>query len=102
MRSSRDLSRAELLALGTAALVAPAAPAIAADAPLMPLHAASSSNDEVTPFLYALEAGLFKRAGIDAKIDRMASGSTIVAGVLGGALDVGKSSMPSLLAARGK
>jgi NitT/TauT family transport system substrate-binding protein len=103
MRSSSRLTRAELLALGTASLVAPAIPAFAADAPaLMPLHAASSSNDEVTPFLYALDGGLFKKAGIDAKIDRLPSGSTIVAGVLSGAFDLGKSSMPSLLAARGK
>ena len=103
MRASSHLSRARLLALGGAALALPAVPAFAADAPaLMTLRAASSSNDEVTPFLYAMEAGLFKRAGIDAHIDRLPSGSTIVAGVLGGAFDVGKSSMPSLLAARGK
>jgi NitT/TauT family transport system substrate-binding protein len=103
MRRSTHLSRAELLALGTAALVAPAVPVFADTAPAMlTLHAASSSNDEVTPFLYALDAGLFKRAGVDAQIDRMASGAAIVAGVLGGALDIGKSSMPSLLAARGK
>ncbi len=102
MRSSH-LSRARLLALGGAAFLAPSAAASADTAPaLIPLHAASSSNDEVTPFLYAMEAGLFKRAGIDAKIDRLPSGSTIVAGVLGGAFDIGKSSMPSLLAARGK
>ena len=102
MRSSH-LSRAQLLALGSAALLAPSAAAAADTAPgPMTLHAASSSNDEVTPFLYAMEAGLFKRAGIDAKIDRLPSGSTIVAGVLGGAFDVGKSSMPSLLAAHGK
>ena len=103
MRRSRTLSRAELLSLGTAALAAKAIPAAADTAPAaMPLHAASSSNDEVTPFLYAMEGGLFKRAGIDARIDRLPSGSTIVAGVLSGAFDVGKSSMPSLLAARGK
>jgi NitT/TauT family transport system substrate-binding protein len=78
-------------------------PGRAADVPaLMTLRAASSSNDEVTPFLYAMESGMFKRAGIDAHIDRLPSGSTIVAGVLGGAFDIGKSSMPSILAARGK
>lgn len=98
----RQLSRARVLALGAAALVGPV-PVRAADAPaLMTLRAASSSNDEVTPFLYAMESGMFKRAGIDAHIDRLPSGSTIVAGVLGGAFDIGKSSMPSILAARGK
>jgi NitT/TauT family transport system substrate-binding protein len=103
MNPPSHLSRAQLLALGGAALLAPAAPVLAdTAAPMMTLHAASSSNDEVTPFLYAMEAGLFKRAGIDATIDRLPSGSAIVAGVLGGAFDIGKSSMPSLLAARGK
>jgi NitT/TauT family transport system substrate-binding protein len=101
MRLSERLSRAELLALGAAALVIPGLPSRAlADG--LTLHAASSSNDEVTPFLYAMDGGLFKRAGIDAQIDRLPSGSAIVAGVLGGSFDLGKSSMPSLLAARGK
>lgn len=104
MNRSNHPSRADVLALGAATFVAQAAPVLAEStpAPLIPLHAASSSNDEVTPFLYAMESGMFKRAGIDAHIDRMASGSAIVAGVAGGALDIGKSSMPSLLAARGK
>jgi NitT/TauT family transport system substrate-binding protein len=103
MRRLTHPSRAELLAFGAAALAAPAIPAFADTTPgMLTLHAASSSNDEVTPFLYAMDGGLFKRAGIDARIDRLPSGSTIVAGVLSGAFDVGKSSMPSLLAARGK
>jgi NitT/TauT family transport system substrate-binding protein len=97
---SSSLTRGQLLALGAASLVATAAPALAAG-PLT-LHAASSSNDEATSYLYAMDGGLFKMAGIDATIDRSPSGSAIVAGVLGGAFDVGKSSLPSLLAARGK
>jgi NitT/TauT family transport system substrate-binding protein len=88
-------------AAGAAAALAVAGKGIAA-ADLMPLRAASSSNDEVTPFLYALDSGMFRRAGVDASIDRLASGSAIVAGVIGGQYDVGKSSMPSLLAARSK
>ncbi len=71
-------------------------------ADLLPLHAASSSNDEVTPYLYAMDTGLFQKAGVDAQIDRLASGSAIVAGVIGGQYDLGKSSLPSLLAARSK
>jgi NitT/TauT family transport system substrate-binding protein len=88
-------------AAGAAAALAVAGKGISA-ADLMPLRAASSSNDEVTPFLYALDSGMFRRAGVDASIDRLASGSAIVAGVIGGQYDVGKSSMPSLLAARSK
>ena len=94
------MKRFDVLALGGATFLAASAPA-RADGP-MTLKAASSSNDEVTPFLYALESGMFKRAGIDASIDRLPSGSAIVAGVVGGAFDIGKSSMPSLLAAHGR
>ena len=94
------MNRSHLLTIGGAALLANPAPA-RADGPLT-LHAASSSNDEVTPFLYAMESGMFKRAGIDAACYRLASGSAIVAGVIGGSIDVGKSSLPSLLAAHGK
>ena len=94
------ITRARLLALAGAA-VAAARPTFAR-ADLLPLRAASSSNDEVTPFLYALDSGMFRHAGVDASIDRLASGSAIVAGVIGGQYDVGKSSMPSLLAARSK
>lgn len=103
MSDHARLSRARMLALGGASFLAGGMPALAQTsvAPMV-LRAASSSNDEVTPFLYALESGMFKRAGIDATIDRLPSGSAIVAGVVGGAFDIGKSSMPSLLAAHGK
>jgi NitT/TauT family transport system substrate-binding protein len=93
-------SRGMFLASATAALALSTRRAGAAD--LLPLRAASSSNDEVTPYLYAMDSGMFAKAGIDAQIDRLASGSAIVAGVIGGQYDVGKSSLPSLLAARSK
>jgi NitT/TauT family transport system substrate-binding protein len=103
MRRAAQLTRGQLLALGGASLFASATAAAQADTPAaLTLHAASSSNDEVTPYLYAMDGGLFKRAGVDATIDRLPSGSAIVAGVIGGAFDVGKSSLPSLLAAHGK
>jgi NitT/TauT family transport system substrate-binding protein len=102
MQSLPTLSRGRLLGVG-AAFAASMIPGLAdaQNAP-MTLHAASSSNDEVTPYLYALDSGLFKKNGVDASIDRLPSGSAIVAGVLGGAFDIGKSSLPSLLAARSK
>jgi NitT/TauT family transport system substrate-binding protein len=97
-----NVSRGRFLGAGASALGLAVVGVPTWGADLMPLHAASSSNDEVTPFLYAMDTGAFRRAGIDAQIDRLASGSAIVAGVVGGQYDVGKSSLPSLLAARSK
>ena len=101
MTIGRNVSRARVVALAGAAALALRLD-VADAANLIPLRAASSSNDEVTPYLYAMDSGMFRRAGVDAHVDRLASGSAIVAGVIGGQYDVGKSSMPSLLAARGK
>jgi NitT/TauT family transport system substrate-binding protein len=64
-----------------------------------PLRAASSGDDDATPFLYAVDRGLFRQAGIDAHLDRAASGSAVAAGVVGGAYDVGKSSLVALITA---
>lgn len=100
MTARFGISRRRFVALSAASLSAFGGAVRGAD--LLSLRAASSSNDEVTPFLYALDGGLFRRAGIDAQIQRAPSGSAIVAGVVGGSFEVGKSSMPSLLAAIGK
>ena len=48
------------------------APALA-DA--IPLRAGSSIDDDATPFIYAMQSGLFQKAGIDASLQRAASGS---------------------------
>ncbi len=95
-------TRGRFIAAGSAVAAMALAGRSVRAADLLPLHAASSSNDEVTPYLYAMDTGAFRRAGVDAHIDRLASGSAIVAGVVGGQYDVGKSSLPSLLAARSK
>jgi len=63
------------------------------------IHAASSIDDDVTPFLYAMTGGVFRRFGIDADLQRATSGSAVAAGVVGGAFELGKSSITSLCAA---
>jgi NitT/TauT family transport system substrate-binding protein len=76
-----------------------AAPAAAAPAAI---HAASSIDDDATPFLYAMMGGVFHRYGIEADLQRATSGSAVAAGVVGGAFELGKSSITSLCAAHAR
>jgi NitT/TauT family transport system substrate-binding protein len=86
-----------------AALCAAAAPpaARAATAPVT-IRAAATLDDDATPFIWSAQTGLFKRNGIDASITRGANGAAIAAGVVGGAFEVGKSSITTLCAAHAR
>jgi NitT/TauT family transport system substrate-binding protein len=66
------------------------------------LHLSGTGADDVIPALYAQKAGLFRAAGIDVAYDRANSGAATVAAVLGGTVDVGKSSMGSIITARAR
>ena len=66
------------------------------------LRLATTMSDDYTPILYALHAGLFKRAGIDVQVTVLANGSAIAAAVAGGAIDIGKASLVSLMAAHSR
>lgn len=57
----------------------------------------SSPSDDLRPVLYAQSAGLFKKAGLDVQITRATSGAVVAQSVLAGAMDVGKSSLVSLI-----
>jgi NitT/TauT family transport system substrate-binding protein len=93
--------RAALLAGAAAALTARRAGA-QSPAPLTPLHIASTANDDISAALYALHADLFKKAGLDVQLSTLTSGSAISAAVAGGAIDIGRSSMLPLIAARSR
>lgn len=81
--------------VGAAALLPRAAGAQA----LTPLRATSAIDDPATPYLYAMESGLFRKNGFDASIERATSGAASVSAVVGGSFDVGKSSIISMLSA---
>lgn len=49
--------------------------------------------DDSTPALYALKAGLFRKAGLDVKLEHTASGAAAAAGVIGGSLQFANSSV---------
>ena len=61
------------------------------------IRVGSPPSESVTPLVYAIRAGLFERAGIKIDFTKTASGAGTLAGVVGGALDIGVSSMVSVV-----
>jgi NitT/TauT family transport system substrate-binding protein len=92
-------------ALLTASLALAATNAVRAQTPpaaLTTLRLSSSPVDDVMPVLFAQQNGAFRKAGLDVQLTRASSGSAIAAAVLGGAVDIGKSGVASILSAHAK
>jgi NitT/TauT family transport system substrate-binding protein len=62
----------------------------------------SSASDDLRPILYAQSAGLFKKAGLNVVIDKASSGGVVAQSIVGGAMDIGKASLSSLVAAQAR
>ena len=89
----------------TASLALAATNAVRAQTPpaaLTTLRLSSSPVDDVMPVLFAQQNGAFRKAGLDVQLTRASSGSAIAAAVLGGAVDIGKSGVASILSAHAK
>lgn len=98
MPSSSPFSRRRFIGLSAAAATVPSV-ALAQGAAPRTLRLASAPDDDVTPALYADEAGLFRREGLDVRIQASNSGAAVAAAVAGGSMDIGKSSVMSLISA---
>jgi NitT/TauT family transport system substrate-binding protein len=59
-------------------------------------------EESATPALWALQTGMFRKAGLDVDVQRASSGGAIAAGVLGGAYAIGKSALVSVITAHAK
>jgi len=70
-----------------------------APANLTTIRFISSPSDDLRPLLYAQSAGLFKKAGLDVEVTKATSGAVVAQSVIAGAMDIGKSSLVSLIAA---
>ena len=95
MPNRRDFTRT-LAAAGLTGLARPAA----AQSGLMKLQVGTNAADDVTPLLWAKATGMFTKAGLDVDIQKLTSGSAVTAAVLGGSLDIGRSSLLPLISAR--
>jgi len=69
---------------------------------LTPITVASAPNDDLAGLLWGLESGAFRKAGLDVDLQKANSGSAVAAAVAGGAVNIGKSSLVSLLTGRSK
>lgn len=83
----------------TAAAAIAGAPAIVRAQALTTVRVAAALEDDATPILYGVQSGIFKKYGLDVQLQGIASGSAAAAAVAGGAIDIGKSSLTSLIAA---
>ena len=63
------------------------------------LRVAAAANDSSIAVLYAQQAGLFRKAGIDVQITKAGSGSVVAAAVAGGATDIGISNVVPMISA---
>ena len=69
---------------------------------LVTVRCASNAADDVTPVLYAQRSGLFAKAGLNVELTRMNSGAAVSAAVLGGSIDIGKSSLLPIITAHSR
>jgi NitT/TauT family transport system substrate-binding protein len=80
----------------TAALLEPAS-AVRAQGALPVVRVSSVLSDELTPVIYAQHAGMYAKAGLDLQIVPGSSGAAVTTAVLAGDIDIGKSSLISLM-----
>jgi NitT/TauT family transport system substrate-binding protein len=73
-----------------------------APAALTQLRLTSAPDDDVTPVLYGIQAGLFRTVGLDVSIVAASSGAAVASAVVGGAVQLGKSSLLSIIAAHAR
>jgi NitT/TauT family transport system substrate-binding protein len=82
------------------ALAACSPPAWAADLPTV--HVAGTPDTDITGTLWAVHSGAFQRAGVNVQVQRLNSGAATVSAVIGGSIEIGKSSIFGLLSAYNK
>ena len=94
------MRRRAFVALGSAALLA--RPAAAQAPALRHLTVASAQDADAAACLFAEEQGMFRKLGLDVTLIPNNSGSAVASAVIGGAVDIGKSSLTALITAVSK
>jgi NitT/TauT family transport system substrate-binding protein len=89
-----------LLCLPAAAAAFAPSTVVAQD--LTTIRVGASIDTGLRPLLYALQAGLFPKAGLDVQVSGGSNGAALAAGVAGGALDFAKSALMPLITARAR
>lgn len=102
MRMRSYAKRTAFLAGATAAFAPLVLRTPSAAQALAPLKLAAPANDSATTALYAVHAGWFKGAGLDVDLTAMNSGAAVAAAVAGGAVNVGLSSLVTIIEAHAR
>jgi NitT/TauT family transport system substrate-binding protein len=88
------MRRSEAIGLvSTAALF----PRIAQAQELTTVRLAATPIDSMSPVLFAMRTGLFEKAGLKIELTMMNSGNVVSAAVVGGAIDIGLSSLVAII-----
>jgi len=98
-------ARTTFLHASAAALAAAALPlrsVAQSPAPLSPVRLGATPSDDMTPIVYGTKAGIYQRAGLDLQVTRMSNGPSVMAGVVAGAFDIGKTSIGTVFDAHEK
>lgn len=93
------LSRRSFIALASAVSLQPALAAAQSPAALTSVRVASAADEDILPTLWAVENGIFRKRGLDVHLQPSNSGAAVAAAVVGGSIDIGKSSLLSLISA---
>lgn len=94
------LACAALLAL--VAAIPLSAPPANAQAVVPLVRVGTGTDDSTTPLLYAVQAGLYRKYGLNVELVKVAGGSAATAAVAGGSLDIAKTSSLGLVTAIAK
>jgi NitT/TauT family transport system substrate-binding protein len=68
-----------------------------AAAHLTPLRVSTGVTDDATVLFYAMQSGMFKKAGLDVQFAAAQSGAAVATAVVAGTIDIGKSSLVNLM-----
>jgi NitT/TauT family transport system substrate-binding protein len=92
------MKRATSLALlGSTLVVASPSVRASAQSSLTTIRVGATPIDSLAPVAYAMRTGMFAAAGLQVELNMMGSGNAITAAVVGGALDVGLSSLVAII-----
>jgi NitT/TauT family transport system substrate-binding protein len=93
------MRRRTVLAAGAVIAVAPA---VIGAQTLTKVRVAAAPDEDILSALWGAQSGIFRKYGLDVDVQRANSGSAVAAAVVGGSIDVGKSSPMSLLTAHAR
>jgi NitT/TauT family transport system substrate-binding protein len=81
----------------TLALLGLVSGSVSAAADLTPVRVSTGVTDDATVLFYAMQSGMFKKAGLDVQFTASQSGAAVATAVVAGTIDIGKSSLINLM-----